>query len=117
MESDGLTGERLVSARRGVGLSQRALAAQLGVTVRTVQNYEAGRSVPYRHLDTLSRVLERPRSWLLYGHEHSELAPLLASSRQERDRLKRNLERLDELRHQLADTAASAQPPRPGDSG
>ena len=41
MEPDGLTGTRLAAARKEAHLSQRTLAAELGVSVRTIQNYEA----------------------------------------------------------------------------
>lgn len=110
MEPDGLTGRRVASARREVHLSQRALAAELGVSVRTVQNYEAGRFVPYRHLDTLGRLLGRTPSWLLYGHVRHDVDELLARSRQERSRLVENLERLVELRDQLAGNAGQFGP-------
>jgi transcriptional regulator with XRE-family HTH domain len=111
MEPDGLTGKRVASARRDVHLSQRALAAELGVSVRTVQNYEAGRFVPYRHLDTLGRLLGRSPSWLLYGRVQHGVDDLLARSRQERSRLGENLERLVELRDQLAGNAGQFTPP------
>lgn len=59
METDGLTGKRLAAARKNVQLSQRSLAEALGISVRTIQNYEAGRFVPYRHLNALAMLLER----------------------------------------------------------
>jgi len=108
VEPDGLTGKRLASARKEIRVSQRALAAELGVSVRTIQNYEAGRFVPYRHLDTLSRLLRCNPSWLLYGHDQ-DLDELLARSRHERGRLQQNLERLVELRTRLADNAGRGE--------
>lgn len=65
MEPDGLVGERIAAARLDAKLSQRTLAAELHVSVRTLQNYEAGKFVPYRHLDGLSRLLRRNPAWLL----------------------------------------------------
>jgi len=41
-------GARLKELRRAGGLSQSGLAQALGVTVRTVQNYEAGKVLPKR---------------------------------------------------------------------
>jgi len=108
MEPDGLTGKRLASARNEIRVSQRALAAELGVSVRTIQNYEAGRFVPYRHLDKLSRLLRCTPGWLLYGSDR-DVDALLARSRQERGRLQLNLERLVELRTRLADNAGRAE--------
>lgn len=108
MEPDGLTGKRIAAARREANLSQRALAAELQVSVRTLQNYEAGKVVPYRHLDTLSRLLGRSSAWLLYGQEHGDVDRLLVRSRQQRGRLRQNLERLVDLREQLGDNASPA---------
>lgn len=108
VDPDGLTGKRLASARKEARLSQRALAAELGVTLRTIQNYEAGKSVTYRHLDTLSRRLGCSPSWLLHGQEHHHLDQVLATSRQQRDQLEANLERLVELREQLHDSASQS---------
>ena len=86
-------------------LSQRALAAELGISIRTVQNYEAGKFLPYRHLDSLSRLLGRSSSWLLYGRDHPETADVIARSRQQRRELLGNMKRLVELRDRLADSA------------
>ncbi|WP_048811776.1 helix-turn-helix domain-containing protein [Methylobacillus flagellatus] len=38
--------ERLKTEREALGLSQQALADQLGVSLRSQQNYEAGKRVP-----------------------------------------------------------------------
>lgn len=93
----------MAAARRDVHLSQRALAAELGVSLRTIQNYEAGTFVPYRHLDALGRLLRRSPAWLLYGREDHDPHGLLARSRQQQAELRRNLERLRELGDQLAE--------------
>jgi transcriptional regulator with XRE-family HTH domain len=105
---DGLTGRRIAAARKELHLTQRVLAAELGVSLRTVQNYESGRFVPYRHLDALSRLLRRSSSWLLYGDERADADELLARSRQQRRELRRNLERLRELSAQLVAGGAPA---------
>jgi transcriptional regulator with XRE-family HTH domain len=50
--------ERLVTARRVLGLSQRKMAAKLGVDPATVQGWEAGQHEPTRKsLDLVGRVL------------------------------------------------------------
>ena len=105
VEPDGLTGRRLAAARADAHLSQRALAAELGVSLRTIQNYESGKFIPYRHLDTLSRLLGRSPSWLLYGSREHDPEQLRARSRQQRRQLRENIERLVELRKRLADNA------------
>ena len=109
VEPDGLTGKRMAAARKEVHLSQRALAAKLGVSLRTLQNYEAGKFVPYRHLDALSRLLGRHPSGLLSGHEQQDVDQLVTRSRHQRDRLRTNLERLVELRRQLHDNVGPPQ--------
>ena len=113
MEADRLTGERLAAARAEAGLSQRSLAATLGISVRTLQNYESGRFVPYRHLDELSRLLQRRAAWLLHGDELPRLDELLSASRRQRDRLRQNTERLRELSEQLAAAGRVAEEWRP----
>lgn len=51
--------ERLVSARRGLGLSQRKMAEQLGVDPGTLQGWEAGDHQPANgSLETIGRFLQ-----------------------------------------------------------
>jgi transcriptional regulator with XRE-family HTH domain len=72
-------GERIAEARRHGGLTQRELAALLGVTVRTIQNYEAGVAVPYRHLRTIESVGRKRPGWILEGGEDSDLRATISS--------------------------------------
>lgn len=96
-----LTGSRLAVARKSVGLSQRQLAEALGVSVRTIQNYEAGRSVPFRHLAALEGLLGRSSAWLLYGREDAEADELLTGLRDQRELLEEILARQTELLAEL----------------
>lgn len=66
-------GARIAQARRESGVTQAELARALGVTVRSVQNWEAGSSVPYRHLRAIESVTHRRPGWLLDGSEQSAL--------------------------------------------
>jgi len=53
--------ERLASARRALGLSQRKMAARLGVDPATLMGWEAGRhQLTQRNLDLIGRILQ---SW------------------------------------------------------
>jgi PAS domain S-box-containing protein len=63
------TGVRLAQARKQAGLTQKALAERLGVTRRSIQGYEAGTVVPYKHLERLGGILDRPPSWFLGGDQ------------------------------------------------
>jgi DNA-binding XRE family transcriptional regulator len=58
-------GRRIARARAAARLTQQDLAERLGVTRRSVQSYEAGKVAPYRHLDRLAAVLNRPKAWFL----------------------------------------------------
>jgi transcriptional regulator with XRE-family HTH domain len=102
VEADVLIGRRIAAARNDAKLSQRSLATALGVSVRTVQNYESGRIVPYRHLDTLSRLLRRRTTWLLSGEEEPDLDRLLTELRRQRQALLKNTSRLLELGEELS---------------
>lgn len=68
-------GLRIAAARRETGLTQAEFARLVGVTSRSVQAYEAGKIVPWRHLDRLEEITHRPRSWFLRGSEQVEPTP------------------------------------------
>lgn len=61
-------GERIKSARRNSGLTQKGLAAQVGVPYQTIQYWENGRRNP--KIDNLQKVadaLDVDVNWLLRG--------------------------------------------------
>jgi PAS domain S-box-containing protein len=60
-------GARLAQARKQAGITQKALGASLGVTRRSIQGYEAGAVVPYKHLDRIAELLGRTHTWFLSG--------------------------------------------------
>lgn len=61
-------GRRISQARHeSGGMSQQTLAELLCVCRRSVQSYEAGKRIPYRHLHRLEEIFKRPVSWFLYG--------------------------------------------------
>src|SRR5438067_6519402 len=70
------------------GLIQRALAERAGVSARTVQEWEAGSSLPSaQRLQALLRVLAEARG-LTPGHEMSEARALWTAVRQEAPRMR-----------------------------
>jgi PAS domain S-box-containing protein len=62
-------GRGLAQARKEAGLTQQELAERLGVTRRSIQGYESGSVVPYRHLDQLAAILGRSRESLVLGEQ------------------------------------------------
>jgi PAS domain S-box-containing protein len=88
-----LVGRRIAQARKEAGLTQQELAEQVGVTRRSVQGYESGAVLPYRHLDRLAEVLDRSPEWLLA----TRLAPELEA------------EVRDVVREELVQLAASSE--------
>lgn len=87
-------GARIKQAREEAGLRQEDLADLLEVSTRTVQNYEAGASKPFKHLNDIAAATRVTTQWLIHG---------------ERDRLSREeevsglREELGEVRGQLAE--------------
>jgi hypothetical protein len=53
-------------------MTQKTLAELLCVCLRSVQAYEAGRTIPYRHLHRLAEIFEKPSSWFLDGERATE---------------------------------------------
>jgi len=96
-------GRRIAEARRGGGLTQRELADRLGVTVRTVQNYEAGVAVPYRHLRSIESVGHKRPGWILQGGEDQGLDVTISSLHQAMERHQALMQRhLEEMRRHTA---------------
>ena len=62
-------GARIAQARRERGLTQEQLAEISSFSKRSLQDYEGGITIPYKHLRELSRILKRKPEWFLYGPE------------------------------------------------
>src|SRR5262245_9665042 len=101
-------GARIAEARRHAGLTQRQLADYLAVTVRTIQNYEAGVTVPYRYLRTIESLAHKRPGWILEGGEDIDLAKTISKLHEAMERhhllMQRHLEEMrlqtDRLRDQ-----------------
>ena len=70
-------GSRIREAREEAGLYQHELADLIGISVRQLQNLEAGASKPYKHLKEIAEATNRPFAWFLHGgdEEAEELPP------------------------------------------
>ena len=74
-------GKRLASFRKSLELSQRALAAQLGVSGGYIGQIEADHIAPSRLiLETISERYNLSSDWLLNGHGEQLHAPMLGFS-------------------------------------
>lgn len=65
-------GARIAVARREAGLTQEELADLVGVSTRSLQGYESGDVIPYRHMEKLAAVTRRSVAWLLHGDIENE---------------------------------------------
>ena len=63
-------GRRIAQARKEAGITtQEELGDLLGVSRRSIQFYEEGKTVPYRHFRTLEALTGKGIGWFLYGQE------------------------------------------------
>lgn len=62
-------GGRIAQARRERGLTQEELAGSGTFSKRSLQDYESGLTIPFRHLRELSQLLDQPVQWFLYGED------------------------------------------------
>lgn len=62
----------LMEARGGSGLSQSEFARRIGVSVRTIQEWEQGRKVPSGPARALLRITARHPELLTFKQEHSD---------------------------------------------
>jgi transcriptional regulator with XRE-family HTH domain len=86
-DSAAQVGRRIKLARSERGFTQDELAALASFSKRSLQDYERGVTIPYRHLRELGELLGRPVSWFLYGNR---------SGLEGDDRLARMEARMDE---------------------
>lgn len=65
-------GARIADARKlANGMTQETLGDLIGVSKRSVQDYEAGVTIPWKHMQAISKVTKRPVEWFLYGDEET----------------------------------------------
>lgn len=94
-------GARIAQARHEAGgMTQEELAEALNVSKRSVQDYEAGVTIPWKHFQRLEQIFKRPIDWFLHGGEEpseDRLAQVL------REELEPILQRLREIEALLQD--------------
>jgi transcriptional regulator with XRE-family HTH domain len=60
-------GHRIKTAREQAGLTQDDLADVIGLSMRQVQNLEAGVSKPFKHVKQIAEATGKSVEWLLHG--------------------------------------------------
>lgn len=60
-------GARIQQARLEAGMTQEQVAEIATFSKRSLQDYEGGVTIPYRHLREIGQLLDRPVEWFLHG--------------------------------------------------
>jgi len=106
LETD-TVGQRLIAARKEMGMKQVEVAELIHVSERTMHAYESDEVVPFRKLKELSELLGRPMSWILHGDKAEQTPGDLGPQ------LNEILGVLEEIRDALKPTEKPAPKPRP----
>lgn len=85
-------GARIKRARELAGLTQEELAALASFSKRSLQDYETGVTVPYKHLRELGMLLGKPVEWFLGQADSPDVREELAALRDKVDELLRRSE-------------------------
>jgi transcriptional regulator with XRE-family HTH domain len=107
-------GRRIAQARHESGLTQDDLAEMTSFSKRSLQDYEAGVTIPYRNFKEIAALLKRPVEWFLHGDREENRNGLLeevAGSVTELTlSMAESLERLAETLERLARIEAALGP-------
>lgn len=107
-------GQRIRQKRKETGMTQEDLAMMASFSKRSLQDYESGATIPYRHLAEIGKLLNTDPSWFLYGPQEEKSAsdqPSAALEQQVADGLaaaNRIQELLEELLRRLPDAPESS---------
>ena len=99
-------GARIAQCRRDYGgMTQQELADLLGLSERSVQDYERGVTVPYKHFDRLAQIFPgRSAEWFRLGDEGikaNDPAVIEEALRPVREQQERVLSELQDIRQIL----------------
>jgi transcriptional regulator with XRE-family HTH domain len=104
-------GARLQLARKEAGLTQEQVADISTVSKRSLQDYEAGVTIPYAHFRELAGIYRCDVNWLLHGEQEPAEPPLLeevsASVAALTDGMTDAIERLERIEGLLVNDGAS----------
>jgi transcriptional regulator with XRE-family HTH domain len=115
-EDAGAIGGRIARARKESGLTQEELASRVGVTARSIQGYEAGKVVPYRHLSRLAEITDRELAWFLESDDAAALAEVATRLVTLVEELAEEARAIREVAERLERLLAAGQPASPSES-
>lgn len=101
-------GARIKQARKEMGLTQEELAEITSVSKRSLQDYENGVTLPYRHLRELGKLLGKDVEWFLHGDDEVEEEDRLAAIEKELQAVQRELAAVREAQLPVEDALALA---------
>ena len=91
-------------------MTQEQLADLLNVSKRSVQDYEAGVTIPWKHFQAMEGIFKKPMAWFLHG----ELSPAQEGPTQVADaEIAEALVRIEQLLETLAAQSAEGGPESP----
>lgn len=95
-------GRRIAQARKEAGMTQEDVADVASFSRRSLQDYEAGTTIPYKHLREISDLLQREVAWFLHGEPAApEPSPVAPTLDQLLERVEGLEDTLDEIRRLL----------------
>lgn len=106
-------GGRIQRARKEKGMTQEDVGDIATFSKRSLQDYETGVTIPYKHLRELSAILDRPVEWFLHG-EPEATVPAEPTSAARLDDIEAKLDRLTAAVEVLAEAVAASRSD-PGD--
>jgi transcriptional regulator with XRE-family HTH domain len=62
-------GSRIKRARLEAGLTQEEVAGMGTFSYRSLQGWETGERIPFKHMAELGQLLRKTSEWFLYGDE------------------------------------------------
>lgn len=62
-------GARLAQARREAGMTQEQVSDVASFSKRSLQDYEAGVTIPWPHFRELAAIYRKPVEWLIHGED------------------------------------------------
>lgn len=121
-------GLRIQQARNEAGMTQEQLAdLASGFSKRSLQDYEAGVTIPYKHMQEIATITGKPVEWMLHGdpEPRREEVAVSASVLDRLQRLEESVARIDTatdqgfraLEEAISQLAERLQPPGRAGSG